>query len=464
MVINDDEIREIYTDHFKEIYLRCTPELMAKISNNIKPFCNELAATFYQTVLKIGGSEGFLTDELVESRLQRAMAHWIDSLFLIRNGVELDDYIEYQLTAGRVHARINLPPHLFNCGVRVLKQELGRILRKGDVSLNEYNQSSTLTYMLIDLSTSLMNESYFGDIVVGERKSQSLQLHMNGSELALKCEQLRAETYSWHTKVLSILREESDLNSHSIPSISHSEIGLWVMHKAPLFFPASEHVRKIQKDLAGIDSHVKEIVAITQSDESIGVNAALKMLDVMVKGIATTLSSLAEHSISLDSGRDPLTRLFNRRYLDTVLKKESHFCMIHKKSYVLMLLDIDHFKQINDSYGHDAGDRVLEQLSELLGQDIRAGDFVFRYGGEEFLILLVDMKIEFVVSIAEQLLNTIRGHEFNIGKDKALKCTVSIGISSHQGQPDYKRVITNADKALYEAKDTGRNKYVIFRG
>jgi len=461
MSTNTELIREIYTSHFNEIYQRCTPELMMDLNSKLEPFREQISVEFYQAMITVKGSEGLLTNQLVQERLQTALSQWVKDLFIMRNIDELEVYIDYQLNIGQVHARINLAPHLFNCGVRVLKQQVNYILRKDEISLKEYNSLSTLAMMLIDLSTSLMNESFFGDIVVGERKSQSLQMQMSGSELALKCEQLRAETFSWFTRVLGILRENNIVKGQSVPLCSHSEVGLWINHKATLFFPSSTHVKQIQDKLIVIDELINRIVEIEQSD-TVKFNSALNALEAEVKSISSILSGLAEQSTSMDSGRDPLTRLFNRRYLETVLQKESHFCMIHNKSYVLLLLDIDHFKQVNDTYGHDAGDRVLEQMGELLSHDIHAGDFVFRYGGEEFLILLADMKLEFVSNIAEKLLNTVRNHEFNIDRNEPLNCRISIGIASHQGQPDYNRVITNADIALYKAKESGRDKYVIF--
>ncbi len=474
MAYSSETIKAIYLDHFREIYQRSTPELVATIQHKIAPCKDQIAHAFFQAMCTVNYADAFLTQSLIQDSLQPAFSRWIDTLFQYRTATDMDAFIEQQLAIGRVHARINLPPHLFNCGIRVLKQEINRVLRKGDVSLKEYNQTSTLASMLIDLTTSLMNESFFGDMVVEERRSQALQLQMTGNELAVKCEQLRADIYHWYARILTILREEESIDRQHIPACTHTEVGLWILHKAPLFFPKSDDVDKLQRDIETIDSHIQSILDLHQSahtNQSIldlhqsahtkAYHQALKTLDHMVNALSHTLSSLAQHSISLDSGRDTLTRLFNRRYLDSILRRETHYCMLHHSAYVIILLDIDHFKAINDNYGHDAGDRVLAQMAELFTQHIRAGDFVFRYGGEEFLILLADMKIEFVSSFAETLLHTIAHHPFNIGLDTPLHCTISMGIASHQGHPDYNHVITSADKALYEAKRNGRNCFVI---
>lgn len=455
-------IKKIYTNHFIEVFNRCSPELMAKINAKISPYTTDIAKTFYRVVIDIEGSDQFINHGLVKTQLTSSMSLWVADLFYIREGQELDKFIEAQLKVGHVHARINLPPHLFNCGIRVLKQRIHYHLRQEGVTLKEYNDMTTLASMLIDLCTSLMNESFFDDIVVGERKSQALQQHMSGAELALKCEQLRSDTFSWQTQFLNMLRDPDIIIEDDLQPIMHSDVGLWITHKAGLFFPASELIHKIQNELEEVDKQVKAFPRLMQLNTHKEYNEAIQAIDKKIKLITSLLSSLVEHSISLESGRDPLTKLLNRRYLDTVLQKETMYCMRRRESYVVMLIDIDFFKSINDNYGHDSGDRVLEQMGETLSHNIRASDFIFRYGGEEFLILLAEMKVAFVKPIVEKLMNTVRTHKFNIGRDKPLNLTVSVGIAAHQQHPDYNRVINNADKALYQAKETGRDKYVIY--
>lgn len=118
------DIESIYIQHFREIYSRCTPELMASVNAKINPKSLEIAEVFYAVIMDIQDSDGFLTKDLVQSQLLKTMSRWLQDLFTIRNDKELELYINTLLAAGSVHARINLPPHLFNCGVRILKQEV----------------------------------------------------------------------------------------------------------------------------------------------------------------------------------------------------------------------------------------------------------------------------------------------------------------------------------------------------
>jgi len=163
----------------------------------------------------------------------------------------------------------------------------------------------------------------------------------------------------------------------------------------------------------------------------------------------------------VESGRDALTHLFNRRYIDTVLKHETECSLKSGMHYGILYLDIDHFKRLNDQYGHEAGDTVLQQLANTLMQSVRVGDFVFRFGGEEFLIVVTDITAEQIARIAEKVRKMIEDYEFKLKNETVLSVTISVGAAFHDGHPDYQRTIRRADEALYLAKDSGRNKVVV---
>jgi diguanylate cyclase len=124
------------------------------------------------------------------------------------------------------------------------------------------------------------------------------------------------------------------------------------------------------------------------------------------------------------------------------------------------MVDIDFFKKINDTYGHDDGDKALVQLAEILTQAVRAGDFVFRLGGEEFLIIIGEAKENILQNVAEKIRMTVESAVFRLTDNKTLNVTVSIGTALHDGHPDFQRTVKLADNALYLAKESGRNKVV----
>ena len=159
--------------------------------------------------------------------------------------------------------------------------------------------------------------------------------------------------------------------------------------------------------------------------------------------------------------RDYLTGLYNRKFFMERLGEELAWAGRYGEPMSFIILDIDHFKKINDTYGHSCGDEVLRQLSKILVITLRAHDVVARYGGEEFVVLLANTGPEEAITVAEKLRVAVQENDFFCEEDKVkLSVTISIGLSSTDGNSDPvpDSLIIRADHALYEAKATGRNK------
>jgi diguanylate cyclase (GGDEF)-like protein len=164
-----------------------------------------------------------------------------------------------------------------------------------------------------------------------------------------------------------------------------------------------------------------------------------------------------------ESLSDPLTGLANRRFLQEILLRELRRAQRSNQPIALMIVDIDHFKSINDTYGHNAGDEMLEQLAGIMITSVRATDFVVRYGGEEFVILLPETRLADAHQVAEKLRKTIGETvmESTAKPGVTLKCTVSIGVSMYPlDATSGEGMILMADRALYYAKQHGRNQVV----
>lgn len=161
-----------------------------------------------------------------------------------------------------------------------------------------------------------------------------------------------------------------------------------------------------------------------------------------------------EHSSSIDS----LTSVFNRSQFDIDIKEEINRYARSKISFSLLMIDIDHFKKVNDTFGHAEGDRVLKKMAGSVKQNVRKTDFFYRIGGEEFAVLSPGTDRDRALVLAEKIRSTV---EKEFIRDKA-QITISIGISVYQGKISHYDYYNQADKALYEAKKTGRNKSVIF--
>jgi diguanylate cyclase (GGDEF)-like protein len=154
---------------------------------------------------------------------------------------------------------------------------------------------------------------------------------------------------------------------------------------------------------------------------------------------------------------DGLTDLSNRKQLDTLLAEEIERSHRHGRDLTLLMLDIDHFKTINDVHGHLAGDRVIAGLAHLLRQRLRTGDKLGRYGGEEFCAILPETGLASATSIAETLRTMVATHPFPI-ESQRLTITVSIGVAALKPQMQGTDLYRAADEMLYRAKGEGRNK------
>ncbi len=167
------------------------------------------------------------------------------------------------------------------------------------------------------------------------------------------------------------------------------------------------------------------------------------------------------HSLSL-ALTDSLTGLHNRRYLSMHLETVMKRMLESQKPMCLLMIDIDHFKNINDTHGHAAGDSVLCSLAQRIAGNMRGFDLVARYGGEEFVAVMPDTSVDVALQVANRLCETIAHDPFPIGKEGArVAVTLSVGISHAQGENDTpEAIIQRADPALYQAKNLGRNRVI----
>lgn len=158
---------------------------------------------------------------------------------------------------------------------------------------------------------------------------------------------------------------------------------------------------------------------------------------------------------------DPLTGLYNRRHLDSNLEREFMRAKRYDSDLSLAVIDIDFFKKINDTYGHICGDYVLKEAAYLILESFRKTDLVFRYGGEEFVVLLTETSLESAQIPLERLRKNIENYPFKF-KDENLKITVSIGAAGvSENINSGSELLDLADKSLYTAKESGRNRLVI---
>jgi diguanylate cyclase (GGDEF)-like protein len=167
-----------------------------------------------------------------------------------------------------------------------------------------------------------------------------------------------------------------------------------------------------------------------------------------------------EEAIYLLATTDSLTGIANRREFTAILVREMDQTKRYGMPMALVMYDIDYFKRVNDTFGHDVGDQVLQTVTCLVKDNIRASDIVARWGGEEFMVLMPQTDLQDAGNTAEKLRLAIAGHHF----DQVNKLTVSFGVTAYEPQDDLNSLLKRVDDALYQAKERGRNRVEILTG
>lgn len=160
---------------------------------------------------------------------------------------------------------------------------------------------------------------------------------------------------------------------------------------------------------------------------------------------------------------DDLTGAFNRRYFFQQAEQLLIATARYQKCFSIIFFDLDHFKAVNDTYGHPAGDQVLRQVAATVKAILRAPDIFARYGGEEFSILAPETNSSESVQLAERIRQEVAQHDIDVGNGTSIKVTISIGVAEYQTDDTVSSIIARADQGVYRAKDLGRNCVVLHK-
>ena len=160
---------------------------------------------------------------------------------------------------------------------------------------------------------------------------------------------------------------------------------------------------------------------------------------------------------------DPLTSLYNRRYFNEIIHREYMRSQRTQSNFSVAIIDIDNFKKVNDTYGHQIGDIVLIEISKTILGMLRTTDFAFRYGGEEIVVILTDSSVDGAIYPLERIRKRISEKVYEANNGENFNATVSIGVAStDQGVMGPEDLVNYADTALYRAKSLGKNQVKIF--
>jgi len=185
-----------------------------------------------------------------------------------------------------------------------------------------------------------------------------------------------------------------------------------------------------------------------------------RLASTIADNLALALANLKlRETLRLQSIQDPLTTLYNRRFMEETISKEVSRSVRRERAFGILMIDIDHFKKVNDTYGHDVGDAVLRELGAYLSSHVRSEDIPCRYGGEEFAVIMNEVSLENLRDKAQELCSDIADTLVVHTNGTDLKITISIGAALFPEHGESAQaVLKAADKALYEAKESGRNR------
>lgn len=188
--------------------------------------------------------------------------------------------------------------------------------------------------------------------------------------------------------------------------------------------------------------------------------AVISIIDVTGGVLRTEALTDMARRLEHDVNRDPLTALFNRRFMWEWLEHQQRQALRHQYPIAALMLDVDHFKRINDQYGHSTGDRVLQELACLLAHAVRESDIVARYGGEEFLALLPRCDQPLALEVAQRITRQVRASSLGGLPAGGVTCSLGIALSDPARPASSMGLLTEADRRLYLAKRGGRDRIV----
>lgn len=429
--------------------------LAVRVKDLVECHQAELAGNFYERMLADEAASQFLSHDEVKTRLDGALQRWLRMLFAAWLTDDLQPLVALQTQIGEIHARVGVPVHLVLQGASCLKGRFFSLLEEENWPDADNVLAVRMFVELVDHAMEIISRAYASSHDRNARNEEAYRLFSVAQNVGAEKERQRAALLDWENQLMFDLA--MGLAAQQLPRLGASEFGLWFRHKGSYAFQGTTEVKQILESMERIDNLLLPMFGGTELNGETRMQR-LRDLREQAKSVVFHLDTLFEQVNELESGRDVLTRMLNRKFLPVVMAKEVAYSRKSGRPFAVLAIDIDHFKSINDSHGHEAGDLVLQQVALLLSNHSRGGDYVFRLGGEEFLMLLVDISAPGAVAVADKLRRQVEQEVFRLPREQSLSLSVSIGVAGHDGHPDYQNVLRAADEALYRAKHGGRNR------
>ncbi len=322
------------------------------------------------------------------------------------------------------------------------KNKLLDLLRKFSTLINSFDNLNDITEAMCFYMTKMFPK-IAGTFFTPNDSSTELKMVVSWNELLINHKTIQADECLAlaQSQIYIVNNQHNNILCKHIESFNKKPYGYLCM---PLL---------LKNNLLGL-IYLEFDHAITEDE----INA----IQMVCKKITLVLYNLnLKASLKFQAIHDSLTGLYNRRYIDEFLEQQINQAERYDKHFAVLLIDIDFFKKINDTYGHAAGDNVLTQLSSILKTSFRASDVVGRWGGEEFIIIFQESNAHITYEKALKLKTTVENSVVTLGK-QFISFTISIGISYFIKEDNRDSIVKRVDKALYQAKKNGRNCIVNF--
>jgi len=448
-------------DEWVHLIEQTDPRVRLLSAELAKTHAHMLSMEFYRIVLTDPHAEEFLSNEQVERHLKSALKRWIVDVLSCKIE-DIDRLIEVQQRVAQIHARIGIAVEIVEMGFRVLKKLLFPVINVSPHQPAEKLEIYHYSMNSIDLAMEVMSRAFTFSDHSASKEDENYRIFSLLENAEEEKERQISSLLSWEMDIIYKLMLDTDLGN-SIP-LGQADFGLWFNHKGRHYFSGIAEVGHIAKLIQEFDSIFNEMRNTPKSlaTKHQRVKFIIRVRNTLAQ-IITLLRELFEEVSRHEVGVDVLTKLLNRRFLPTIFKREIAHANRAGTSLSVLIIDVDKFKEINDTWGHHIGDEVLRKVSYAFYDNVRSSDYVFRYGGDEFVIALTEATENETLRIAERIRGRVEKTNIKAPTGENIPISLSIGAAMFSGHPDYERLIQLADEALYIAKKKGRNRVELWK-
>lgn len=420
----------------------------------IRMHAQSLTDHFYEAMLADPGASPYLSHELVNGRLRRSMVSWLQELFDPSSAPSQISLAQQR--SGEVHARVGLSPRLVRRAVRALLDACPQLIERHFPNPNQAVRAMGMIYQIVHLAVDEMNSISEAATTRLARSEESYRLMHIWQDITAERERRRAELMEWSQELLAMLFQSGAPNEVARDNGSHPFL-LWLRHKAGLLFGEAPELTSIRQAVGTIEAEILPELARSRQNP-LRATQAISALHTAIGRIKALMLALFDQSTVPQDGRDTVTGLLSRRYFSTIAKREIELSSERATDFSILLIDIDNFRSVLTKLGYDGSSLILAQFATLMHENVRAGDFTFRVGDDEFLILLVETDREAAMTVAEGLRKRVAQHAFRADAVGSLSLTISIGVCHWDRHPDFQRLLDRADLALRHAKRLGKDR------